>query len=96
MGGQLQSAMKAAPQGAVTLVFTNVQDSTKLWDTCEGMAEALNIHNDIMRKTIARHKVCDFVCLALLAFASLHLSDWSRNSSGVLLFLMIVVSLYVE
>eukprot|EP00759_Apiculatamorpha_spiralis_P056879 PhF_6_TR8320/c0_g2_i1/m.12930 len=39
-----------APSGHVCLVFTDVEMSTMLWDQCEeGMAKALNIHNEIMR-----------------------------------------------
>jgi hypothetical protein len=64
------AAMKAAPQGAVTLVFTDVQDSTKLWDTCEGMSEALDMHNEIMRQTIARHKV--WLMLTFGLFFTIH------------------------
>eukprot|EP01064_Diplonema_japonicum_P026885 TRINITY_DN3848_c0_g1_i2.p1 TRINITY_DN3848_c0_g1~~TRINITY_DN3848_c0_g1_i2.p1 ORF type:complete len:1731 (+),score=385.11 TRINITY_DN3848_c0_g1_i2:32-5194(+) len=46
---------KMAPSGNVTLVFTDVQGSTKLWDTDDKvMAEAVQIHHEIMRSVIAK------------------------------------------
>ena len=44
-----------APTGRVTLVFTDVQGSTKLWDTDKAaMAEAVQTHHDMMRRLISR------------------------------------------
>ncbi|KAJ9460795.1 Adenylate cyclase [Diplonema papillatum] len=46
---------KTAPRGVVTLVFTDVQGSTKLWDTDRvAMAEAVRLHHDVMRRIIKR------------------------------------------
>ena len=53
-----QAAINAAPKGEVTLVFTDVQDSTRLWDVCPNMRDALETHNDIMRDLIEKHNVC--------------------------------------
>ncbi len=45
----------AAPSGTVTLVFTDVQDSTKLWDRSPDlMRRVLTAHDAIMRSTMAR------------------------------------------
>ena len=45
----------AAPSGTVTIVFTDVQDSTKLWDRDpEMMRRVLTAHDAIMRSAIAR------------------------------------------
>ena len=46
--------MLDAPTGQVTLVFTDVQGSTVLWDQVpDGMREALALHDAIMRETLA-------------------------------------------
>jgi len=45
----------AAPSGTVTIVFTDVQDSTKLWDRSPDlMRKVLTAHDAIMRSTLAR------------------------------------------
>ncbi len=45
--------MLDAPTGQVTLVFTDVQGSTVLWDHApDGMREALALHDAIMRETL--------------------------------------------
>jgi len=45
-----------APMGEVSLVFTDVQDSTALWDADPDiMTEALNVHNRLMRLYIGRY-----------------------------------------
>jgi predicted ATPase/class 3 adenylate cyclase/Tfp pilus assembly protein PilF len=45
--------MLDAPIGQVTLVFTDVEDSTVLWDQVpDGMREALALHDAIMRETL--------------------------------------------
>eukprot|EP00817_Percolomonadidae_sp_ATCC50343_P003580 CAMPEP_0117426718 /NCGR_PEP_ID=MMETSP0758-20121206/6755_1 /TAXON_ID=63605 /ORGANISM="Percolomonas cosmopolitus, Strain AE-1 (ATCC 50343)" /LENGTH=709 /DNA_ID=CAMNT_0005212013 /DNA_START=519 /DNA_END=2645 /DNA_ORIENTATION=- len=42
-----------APQGEVALVFTDIQDSTKLWEhDQEAMQSAVMIHNRVMREAI--------------------------------------------
>ncbi len=46
--------MSTAPSGHVTLVFTDVQGSTLLWDLYpEGMQEALSVHNEVLRRVLA-------------------------------------------
>jgi class 3 adenylate cyclase len=41
------------PEGIVTLVFTDVQDSTRLWELdLDVMAESIKIHNEIMRNLL--------------------------------------------
>jgi class 3 adenylate cyclase len=45
--------MSVPPSGTVTLLFTDVQGSTRLWDTeREAMAAALRRHDEIMREAI--------------------------------------------
>eukprot|EP00756_Hemistasia_phaeocysticola_P001513 Hpha_TRINITY_DN11064_c0_g1::TRINITY_DN11064_c0_g1_i1::g.92717::m.92717 len=45
-----------APDGNVTLVFTDIRGSTSLWETVtSAMAQALKLHNSIVRKAIADH-----------------------------------------
>src|SRR3954470_12626423 len=46
----------AAPSGTVTFLFTDVQDSTRLWDESPvDMAAAVQIHDAILRNAIDRH-----------------------------------------
>eukprot|EP00470_Lotharella_oceanica_P001897 CAMPEP_0170176532 /NCGR_PEP_ID=MMETSP0040_2-20121228/9393_1 /TAXON_ID=641309 /ORGANISM="Lotharella oceanica, Strain CCMP622" /LENGTH=243 /DNA_ID=CAMNT_0010418889 /DNA_START=1 /DNA_END=732 /DNA_ORIENTATION=- len=46
-----------APTGDVALVFTDVQSSTKLWENRKmEMAEAITIHDNILRGLLKRHK----------------------------------------
>ena len=46
-----------APVGAVTLVFTDVEGSTPLWESHpDDMRVALQTHDQIMRETLARHQ----------------------------------------
>ncbi|MCL4729074.1 MAG: hypothetical protein KJ044_01385 [Planctomycetes bacterium] len=48
--------MSAGPQGTVTLVFTDVQDSSRLWEQHGRMFEpVLALHNRILREQIAAH-----------------------------------------
>lgn len=45
-----------APTGQVTLVFTDLQGSTELWEKLQArFAEALAAHNAVMRSLIAKH-----------------------------------------
>ena len=45
--------MSGAPSGTVTLLFTDVEGSTRLWDAeRDAMAEALRRHDEIMREAI--------------------------------------------
>ena len=49
------SLRRPPPVGCITLVFTDVQGSTNLWDKqTTSMAAALRIHNNIMRRNIER------------------------------------------
>ncbi|KAF0980605.1 hypothetical protein FDP41_013088 [Naegleria fowleri] len=41
------------PKGEVTLVFTDVQDSTRLWElNIDTMQQSIKVHNDIMRQVL--------------------------------------------
>ena len=47
----------AAPSGTVTFLFTDIQDSTRLWDESPvEMAAAVQIHDAILRNAIGRHE----------------------------------------
>jgi class 3 adenylate cyclase len=47
--------MNGAPSGTVTLLFTDVEGSTRLWDTeRDAMAAALRRHDEILRDAIER------------------------------------------
>ena len=48
--------LENAPRGLVALMFTDIQDSTRLWATFpEEFAEALEIHNNLMRASTAKY-----------------------------------------
>ncbi len=48
--------MIAPPTGVVSLVFTDIQGSTALWERLGSrFAEALELHDALMRRTIAEH-----------------------------------------
>jgi class 3 adenylate cyclase len=45
--------LSGAPSGTVTLLFTDVEGSTRLWDAeREAMGEALRRHDEIVRGAI--------------------------------------------
>ncbi|KAL3792439.1 hypothetical protein HJC23_001557 [Cyclotella cryptica] len=47
----------ACPEGDVTIVFTDVQGSTSLWEACPtDMKKAVDIHDMIMRQCYTNHK----------------------------------------
>ena len=47
----------SAPHGDVTIVYTDVQDSTSLWESCPSpMKEAQDIHDIIMRQCYSDHR----------------------------------------
>ena len=47
----------AAPSGTVTFLFSDIQDSTRLWDESPvDMAAAVQIHDSILRNVIDRHE----------------------------------------
>jgi len=52
-----QARILSPPSGNVTIVYTDVQGSTSLWESCPGaMKRAQEIHDDIMRQCYADHK----------------------------------------
>jgi len=49
------------PRGTVTFLFTDIEDSTRLWEEAPSdMADALRVHDAIVRGTIERHGGCVF------------------------------------
>ena len=47
---------RGLPGGTVTFLFTDIEDSTRLWDEAPtDMADALRVHDAIVRGTIERH-----------------------------------------
>ncbi|KJE92954.1 hypothetical protein CAOG_03826 [Capsaspora owczarzaki ATCC 30864] len=45
------------PTGEVTLVFTDIQNSTAIWESdASAMRTAIKVHNNIMRRCLRRHK----------------------------------------
>src|SRR5690606_3378046 len=45
------------PTGTVCIIFTDVQDSTRLWESnISAMAESIKIHNDIIRKLLRQYE----------------------------------------
>ncbi|KAH8922757.1 L domain-like protein [Atractiella rhizophila] len=48
-GTRLLEEKVQAPEGWVALVFTDIRNSTMLWDTNEGTHLALRMHNDLLR-----------------------------------------------
>jgi predicted ATPase/class 3 adenylate cyclase len=48
--------MVGKPSGVVTFLFTDIEGSTRRWESdAESMRQALTIHDDIMRETVAAH-----------------------------------------
>ena len=46
-----------APTGTVTFLFTDVEGSTRLWDSdSDGLAASLALHDQIMRRVIEAHR----------------------------------------
>ena len=41
-----------APRGHIALVFTDIRNSTRLWETNAGMAAAMSLHGDILRRQL--------------------------------------------
>jgi class 3 adenylate cyclase/ABC-type phosphate transport system substrate-binding protein len=55
--GDARDVKNAPKEGQVTLLFTDIQDSTKLWSNCPAsMSAALEVHHMIIRDAIQRHK----------------------------------------
>ena len=52
----LKAKEKHNPDGIVTIIFTDVQGSTSLWESCPSdMKKAVDIHDTIMRQCYANH-----------------------------------------
>lgn len=52
-----KAKVMSAPYGEVTIVYTDVQGSTSLWESCpSAMKEAQDIHDIIMRQCYSDHK----------------------------------------
>lgn len=51
--------VSCAPQtGRITIIFTDIQDSTKLWSTCpQCMSIALDTHHRVIRGAMTRHGI---------------------------------------
>ena len=47
---------RGLPRGTVTFLFTDIEESTRLWEEAPtDMADALRVHDAIVRDTIERH-----------------------------------------
>jgi class 3 adenylate cyclase len=56
LAGNVRDVANAPRDGTIALMFTDVQDSTKLWSTCPmAMSVALDVHHQIIREAIVRH-----------------------------------------
>ncbi|HUO40484.1 MAG TPA: adenylate/guanylate cyclase domain-containing protein, partial [Mycobacterium sp.] len=52
----MSAAATAVPSGVVTFLFTDVEGSTRRWETdAEGMRVALAAHDEVLRKAIEAH-----------------------------------------
>jgi predicted ATPase/class 3 adenylate cyclase len=52
----MRNDMTSRPTGTVTFLFTDIEGSTRLWeDDPDSMAEAVSIHDRLVRQTIAAH-----------------------------------------
>ena len=53
---RIVSHVAATPTGTVTFLFTDIEGSTRLWETdAAGMRDALARHDEVLRHTIERH-----------------------------------------
>jgi adenylate cyclase len=48
----MKSEVVAPPTGHITLVFTDIQNSTHLWEANPGMATAMRLHNNLLRRQL--------------------------------------------
>src|SRR5260370_37936050 len=54
--GRGNAMTAAAPSGVVTFLFTDVEGSTRRWETdAEGMRAALAVHDEVLRHEIEAH-----------------------------------------
>ena len=74
----------AAPSGVVTFLFTDVEGSTRRWETdAEGMRAALMVHDEVLRSSIEAHDgflfshTGDGVVAAFASPRSLRSGRWS-------------------
>ena len=61
--------LHSVPQGEVTLVFTDIQNSTHLWETYPEMSDALEVHNFIMRELIRAYGLRVHACVCVSCFS---------------------------
>lgn len=53
----VRNVANAPKGGEVTLMFTDIEASTKLWSTCpQSMSVSLDIHHAVIRECISRHR----------------------------------------
>ena len=54
--GEVRDISDAPKEGNVTLIFTDIQDSTNLWSKfTASMAASLDLHHEVIRKAIKKH-----------------------------------------
>jgi hypothetical protein len=76
---------KPLPIGTVAFLFTDIQDSTPMWErTSEKMAEALQIHNTALRRVIEAHGGAVFKIVGCSFQAVFHpaMLDIKRRAQG--------------
>jgi class 3 adenylate cyclase len=57
MQNNVRDVANAPRSGRITFIFTDIQDSTKLWSTCPvAMSQALDTHHAVIRSAITAHK----------------------------------------
>ena len=87
---QERRALETAPQGLVTVMFTDIQASSKLWEKAPvSMAEALALHNACVRQVVERFggfevkTIGDAFMVAAPSFAWNSPTSELRASSGL-------------
>jgi hypothetical protein len=54
--GSLRRRLASAPRGHISIIFTDIQDSTRLWDAFpDDFPVALELHNKVIRSNIERY-----------------------------------------
>eukprot|EP00672_Neobodo_designis_P018222 CAMPEP_0174828918 /NCGR_PEP_ID=MMETSP1114-20130205/1607_1 /TAXON_ID=312471 /ORGANISM="Neobodo designis, Strain CCAP 1951/1" /LENGTH=1021 /DNA_ID=CAMNT_0016062651 /DNA_START=100 /DNA_END=3165 /DNA_ORIENTATION=+ len=57
LSASVRDVANAPREGTITIMFTDIQDSTKLWSTCPmAMSVALDTHHRVIREAIQRNK----------------------------------------
>jgi class 3 adenylate cyclase len=60
-GVTIASVARALPSGTVTFLFTDIEDSTRLWERDRpGMSAAMKRHDELLRDAIANHGGAQF------------------------------------